>query len=297
MKFASRLRAHALVIAAASLASQVALAADPIVSSSFTVSGLSYKLIDLDTTDGITPYIRFTDDSLASLSLSGARGTPGSQSLRGLAGAFISDLSLTRPDGNATAGVSIDGVHASNVMNLGDETKLIRGNTLMVLERNASINSRVNFELSANTQLVLEGTLTSDARVDFDALAGHPLLQGFGGNYGRFLGNAVNIVTVRLGGANIYFGRTDAAQQVTRTGVHPAPIGGTLYDPEDHETGLLSGSYFNRMGSAAFQSLLFVVDSRTSLAATVVPEASAVAYALCGAGGVLWLTARRRQRL
>ena len=173
-----------------------AFAATPVAEATGTLTGLSYRLIDLDETDGITPWIQFNPTSVLAM----AAGQYKDGDLTGLniitlpGGVFsATDNFLSSPDGSAFASYSasqqIVGVKAfvddfqngkafqssagaANFYGTGidDEFGLpqpldneygftLSANTALVIEANAEILSRINASL-------LQGTSFEQSLID-----------------------------------------------------------------------------------------------------------------------------------
>lgn len=166
--------------------------ASTVSSSSSSVTGLTYRLVDLDTTDGITPWIEFTNNSV----VAGTGFSWGNQ-FQTVAGTVFAPPSLTVTDNGLLAsagGLQTSAQLASSEIEnapLRDPATyadwfakfgLIQSaygtDTDIELGTPTPFPGEFSLTLSANTALVIEGTFHITTQLDATQLAQGSALQG-----------------------------------------------------------------------------------------------------------------------
>lgn len=166
--------------------------ASTLASASSSISGLTYRLIDLDTTDGITPSIQFTNNSV----IAGTGFSWGNQIQTG-AGTVFAPPSITLTDNGLSASTSGFQTSAelanSEIANaplrdpatyngwfskFGVVQSAFGTDTDIELGTPTPFPDEFSLTLSANTALVVEGVFNISNQLDATQLAQGSVLQG-----------------------------------------------------------------------------------------------------------------------
>lgn len=165
-------------------------------SSSSSVTGLTYRLVDLDTTDGITPWIEFTNNGM----LAGTGFSWGNQ-IQSAAGSVFAPPSLTLTDNGLLA--SAAGLQTSaqllsseaenaplrdpstyngSLIKFGLVQSVYGTDVDIELGTPTPFPGEFSLTLSANTALVVEGTFNIATQLNASQLAQGSVLQGIQNN-------------------------------------------------------------------------------------------------------------------
>lgn len=164
-----------------------AFAATPVAEATGTLTGLSYRLIDLDETDGITPWIQFNPTSVLAMAATrfDDRDLSSADVITLPGGVFSApDNALSSPDGTAfasfsasqqTAGVKafVDDFQNGSLVRMFAGTANFYGTGFDEgLGLPQPLENEFGFTLSANTALVIEANAEFSSRVNGSLLQG-----------------------------------------------------------------------------------------------------------------------------
>lgn len=180
-----RMRLWAVAAAAASIGMALpAAAASYVAEGSATVTGLTYRLIDLDPDDGIAPWVQFNSLSRIEIGYSVNRGEPVVSPVGG--GLFSTQNgSLSSPDGSvdvlaSNSGLSVRTVLSTEAYAPGAEPEQFAGAQLAYWPDDSSVPVQsYALALSARTALVIEAEATAMATVNTALLSGTAFSQAF----------------------------------------------------------------------------------------------------------------------
>lgn len=206
MKVSAR---HIAAVLACALGASMAHAST-VSSASSSITGLSYRLVDLDTTDGITPWVEFTNNAVVA-----ATGFPWGNQIQSAAGTVFAPPSLTVTDNGLLA--SANGLQTSAQLASSEiENAPLRDpatyndwfakfglvqsaygtDTDIELGTPTPFPGEFSLTLSANTALVIDGVFNITTQLDATQLAQGSVLQGIqNGEYtGTFVSGAIGYV-------------------------------------------------------------------------------------------------------
>lgn len=172
--FAARATSIASLLALTVVTCPSARAADPVLmNSSATLTGLTYKLVDLDPTDGVTPWVRFsTQATLDAGAASSTFNTPVNSFLPS------TTQTLSSTDGLSTAAAGPNQMSSSAALKLSNlpfsssptsSSSSADATTTGVIDATTGLPASA-ITLSAHTRLVITGTVNLQTTRDFNAL-------------------------------------------------------------------------------------------------------------------------------
>lgn len=318
-----RKRLWAVAAAAASIGMAVpASAASYVAEASATLTGLTYRLIDLDPADGITPWARFDTGTTVLVGYARGDGLESASSILSGTPFTATSGSVRSLDGGteAQAGAGQMAVRTS----LSAESFVV-GEALPIRRATAEypnifddqgeiVGNWFALELSPHTAIVIEGEATASAIVDTRLLSGTTFMNslieqqqildvsayvyagiGLTGSYDGDVPETFSSAYSRYDGANVFAGVLEDGSFITEPYLESMTrsIAVGHFNGSD-EVATLSMDIFVRSDVASYQYMPWTpppVDPGTPPA---VPEASTQALMLLGLGG-LALVARRRR--
>lgn len=280
-----------------------------------TVSGLNYRLIDLDPDDGIAPWVQFNSLSRIEIGYSVNRGEP---VVSPVAGGLFSTQNggLSSPDGSVEPLVSNSGLSVRTALTTeayvpGTEPDLLAAAGLAYWPDDFSVPVQsYGLALSARTALVIEAEATAMATVNTALLSGSAFSQAFTEDQDVYIEQrALTFLSFWSGGFNdvpddfaLQHGLVDTVDAYTSV----------LLSASDTDTQSMSKTpsvgYYNGGAESVELVLEFAMQSWASISVLTrwtpppvdpgnppaVPEAGTQARMLLGLGG-LALVARRRR--
>ena len=297
MTFASHpARALATTVALLALVSGACAAPDTVLGrSSASLLDVGYRLVDLDTSDGITPWIRFSNDEQLRLTVPGS-----DQQLSSGLNRPGSDV-VAAPDGRGSVSRSLNSFHAESVSRVRDlnlpleqgfDERLVNAwsSEIWPLADGYGLPTW-RFELSPMTAVIFEGVVKADTSVDLSALVGAGLVDGRVAPYSSLLVAATSSVSLGLWPSspdNLTPGLPDYLWKVASSSatLDPNGWGPTPPDVFSYPTSLdetWSFRYDHQQATSWEGRLMFDVRTEAVVVATPVPEADALILASVGA--------------
>lgn len=266
-----------------------------IASATLQVSGLQYRLVDLDPNDGITPWVNFTGATNTQVELREPNSPDIKQTFPGL---FPAPFTVTSASGLAQVQRSNDGFTVHNALRRSDLDNAASWPTqpdVFLAQRAALLGiegAAAAFSLSPHTRLVIEGQLTPSVTLDMSSLTDHGLIQNPAGPINGLHGRSTlylfysaydegGLLPMEEGS-----GHLSVQQDVTATGAG-------LEELEDVMPAALSFGLSNTLGIPLQGRVAWGASLYTDVSGTV-PEPQT--WALAMAGLLVVPAARRAQK-